>query len=599
VNGRRDNRPKAKRDVSKTLNEIRSGACNVILTTFTALAIIASAVSLLRNFDAGWRPVSAFHVALTLVLVFVTLRRHHLSLTLRATVVTAVPFLITIGGFLTDGRGNGTLMFMVTSCVLAGCFFDRRGALIALGVSFSALVVLFLGYQTGLLDVPVNPAIFNMTALSWTALGTGVILAAAVPLVGISALLESLETERARADEAARVRSDFLARISHELRTPMANIIGLAEVLKGTALNAHQHGVIANLVLSGHNLLAVFNDLLDFTKFEAGIVPLEKRPFNLADQIQNVCVAFEAKAEQKGLYFGIERAPELPEIVVGDNLRIGQALSNLIDNAIKFTSTGGVVVRAEQSAREDGMLFMSFKVIDTGIGIASNQSERIFEPFVQADTSTSRVYGGAGLGLPICRALARAMGGDVSISSELGGGSTFTLQVPLERGVAVSDVVTLPRLGEWNNQCPAAIVRRSQRTLRLLLADDDISMRTVAEIMLEERGHAVTLVEDGAAAVSAAGAAHYDCILVDMHMPGMNGPDAMRALRNTEVAAGTRRVPIIALSADVIPEHVRGFIEAGADAFVAKPVAWEALEAKMQELVGKDAADAKPALQAT
>ncbi|MBY0508787.1 MAG: hypothetical protein K2P94_01420, partial [Rhodospirillaceae bacterium] len=138
MNGRRNNRPKAKRDVSKTLNEIRSGACNVILTTFTALAIVASAVSVLRGLDTGWRPVSAFHVVLTLLLAFVTLRRRHLSLTVRATVVTAVPFLITIGGFLTDGRGNGTLMFMVTSCVLAGCFFDRRGALIALALSFSA-----------------------------------------------------------------------------------------------------------------------------------------------------------------------------------------------------------------------------------------------------------------------------------------------------------------------------------------------------------------------------------------------------------------------------------------------------------------------------
>ncbi len=256
-------------------------------------------------------------------------------------------------------------------------------------------------------------------------------------------------------------------------------------------------------------------------------------------------------------------------------------------------------MRVERSAREDGMLLVSFKIIDTGIGITSNQGERIFEPFVQADTSTSRVYGGAGLGLAICRALARAMGGDVSISSELGAGSTFTMQIPLERGVAVSDVVTLPKLSAWDGSASTATVRRSQRSLRLLLADDDISMRTVAEIMLEERGHAITLVEDGAAAVSAAGAGHYDCILIDMHMPGMNGPDAMRALRNAEVAAGAPRVPIIALSADVIPDHVRAFMEAGADAFVAKPVGWDALEAKMQELVSKAATAVKPAMQAT
>jgi CheY-like chemotaxis protein len=143
------------------------------------------------------------------------------------------------------------------------------------------------------------------------------------------------------------------------------------------------------------------------------------------------------------------------------------------------------------------------------------------------------------------------------------------------------------------------VVRRSQRPLCLLLADDDISMRTVAEIMLEERGHSVTLVEDGAMAVSAAGATHYDCVLLDMHMPGMNGSDAMRALRHAEAAAGTARVPIIALSADVIPEHVRAFMEAGADAFIAKPVAWDALEVKMQELTDKAADVVKTALQTT
>lgn len=254
-------------------------------------------------------------------------------------------------------------------------------------------------------------------------------------------------------------------------------------------------------------------------------------------------------------------------------------------------------MRVGQAPREGGMFVLTINVIDTRIGISSGDSARIFEPFVQADMSASRAYGGAGLGLAICRRLVTAMGGEVSVSSELGAGSTFTLQIPLTRGAvgtneAVSDPVHRPSTDDIGRERMLAQMDSPRRPLRLLVADDDVNMRTVAEIMLHERGHDVTLVEDGAAAVAAARAATYDCIILDMHMPVMTGPAAIRMLRNFEVMSAERRIPIVALSADVVPEHVRGFLDAGADAFIAKPVAWRVLEAKIQSLAGSRVARA-------
>jgi len=589
VNGLHSERPTSITKTSKTLDEVRSDACNIILAVFTLLAAIATAANTLRTIDVGWKPVMALHVVLTLALAFTTLRRHSLSLNVRAAIVTAVPFIIAMGGLLTYGRGNGVLMFLVTTSVLAGCFFNLRVALSILAGCIGALAVVYLGYRAEVLALPVNPTIYDMTPLSWLTLGFAVLVAGAAPLVGISALLRLLDTERARADEAARARSDFLASISHELRTPLAHIIGMAEVLKGTALDAHQRDLIAETMLSGRNLLSVLNSLLDFTQYENGAIPLEARPFRLADEIGEICAPFEGKAAAKGLHLGIELAPDLPEDVVGDRLRFGQALSNLLDNAVKFTTTGGVLVRVWQAPRDDGKLMLSCMVMDTGIGVAAADAARIFDPFFQADMSASRLYGGSGLGLSITRALAAAMGGDVTVTTELGAGSTFTLRVLLERGAPpqpVDSSVSAPWLGAGGTA--------ARQPLRLLLADDDVHMRTVAEIMLEERGHAVTLVEDGAAAVAAAGSNTYDCIILDMHMPVLSGIGAIRALRATEAATGARRQPIIAISADVVPEHVRDFIEAGADAFISKPVGWDALEAKIQELTTRAAAAVEP-----
>ncbi|MGE3335813.1 MAG: ATP-binding protein [Rhodospirillaceae bacterium] len=565
---------------AKTLHDIRSDACNAILATLTLLAIPAVGFSLLRGVEQGWRPIMGLHVALLLILLATTAFRKKLSLTLRASIVTIVPYLVATSGIIAFGRGNGVMMFYISAIVVAGCFFERRVALGVVALCVASIAALYSGYRMDLLPIPISPSSFDMTPLSWTAFSVGFLAAGIAPLIGLSALLRSLDAERKRADEAAKVRSEFLANMSHELRTPMTGILGMADVLKTTPLSDQQQNLIANLTLSARNLLAVLNDVLDLAKFETGVVPIEKAPFRVSESLQSICAVFESRAAQKGVTLRIEQPRPITNHVVGDELRIGQVLTNLIDNAIKFTPQGAVVVRVEQTVRDDVGFDLTYSVIDTGVGIAPEHMERIFEPFIQADMSTSRTHGGTGLGLSICRHLVTAMGGELKVSSQPRSGSAFTFTVPVQR--ALSPPVPIGRA--LDRTAPPA-PRPSKTPLRLLVADDDKNMRTLADIMLLRRGFEVTLVEDGAAAIQAAAAHEYDCIILDMHMPVMNGREVMRALQKAETDGSGRRTPLIALTADVVPDHVRTFVDAGADAVVAKPVEWNQLEAKILELV--------------
>lgn len=567
---------------TKTLDDIRSDACNAILITITALGTPAVGASLLRGIEQGWKPVMGAHVGLLLLLAWTTLHRRSLSLSFRAVAVTGFPLVVAIGGLLTYGRGNGVVMFLISSCVLAGCFFGRRAALGLVAGCVFLLATIYTGFRFGVLTLPVDPTSYDMSALSWLALGTSVVAAGAAPIIGLSALVQSLEVERRRADEAATIRQEFLANMSHELRTPMAGIIGMAEALRNTLLDAQQQAVVTNLIGSGRNFLVVLNDLLDFSKFETGQVPIEPRPFQLSEMIQSVAAAFETAAAQKGIDFRNEMPVGFHDAVVGDSFRIGQALANVVDNAIKFTERGSVVVRLSQTLREDGMLLLTCVVTDTGIGISTEPIARIFEPFIQGDMSTSRTHGGSGLGLSISRTLIDAMGGDISVTTQPGEGSAFKISVPLERlGLATTTAVQ-------SAQPTPQTQELAGNPLRILVAEDDANMRILADIMLSRRGHLLTIAEDGRAALEAASKHAYDCFILDMHMPVVDGREVMRVLRRKGPANHTvKRTPIIALTADVVPEHVRAFLDAGADAVVAKPVEWEMLEAKIRQLTSQ------------
>lgn len=559
--------------VSKTLNEIQGDACDSILVTLSVVGFPAVGASLLRGLEQGWLPVMGIHVALLATVVITTLLRRRLSLTVRAAVLVAVPYIVALTGLLAYGRGNGVAMFFITSCTLASCFFGRRIALAVVGLSVAALAAVYAGHRLGVIDLQ-NGSVYDMTPLSWFSLGLALIAAGAPPVIVLQALLQSLEAERKRADEAVKVRTDFLGNMSHELRSPMAGLIGMADALKGTRLDDQQQGIVGNLLRSGHNLLAVLNGLLDFSKFESTQVQIEKLPFRISQSIQDACAMFETRAAQKGIRLGCEFVEPFSDHVFGDPFRLGQVLTNLIDNAVKFTAQGSVVVRAETTPAANNSVMLTCAVIDTGAGISEDRIAHIFDPFIQGDMSTSRQFGGSGLGLAICRRLVEAMGGEISAASQLERGATFTFKIPLD--LQTTQTAAPPP--------PAAALGNDPAPLRLLVADDDRHMQILADIMLPRHGHAVTLVSDGAAALESARTGAFDCVILDMHMPVMDGFDAMRALKKDIDAGAIRRIPIIAVTADVLPERIRAFMDSGADAVIAKPVNWDALDAKIREL---------------
>ncbi|MHB1207580.1 MAG: ATP-binding protein, partial [Rhodospirillaceae bacterium] len=562
---------------SRTLGEIRSDACNKILLMLVALAVPGVGVIAARILDQGWMPVMWVYGPMLIALAVVTLRRRRLGLAIRAATVTAFPFILGFSSVVATGRLSGTLMFFVSSCVMAGCFFSRRVALGVVALGVVSLAGIFSVFRLGLATPHLSLAdTYTLSPVSWFSIAVSFVFAGAAPVTALSVVYQALEAERIRANAAADARTAFLANMSHELRTPMAGIIGMAEVLRDMDLKDQRQAVAGNLVRAGRNLMVVLNDLLDFAKFEAGNMPVERAPFRLSKMTGDLCAAFEARAKQKGLAFRIEFPNHFQDDVIGDGHRINQVLSNLLDNAIKFTDAGAVILTIDQTPLENGLL-LNCAVADTGIGIPAAQHAEIFSPFIQGDTSISRKYGGSGLGLAICRGLVEAMGGDITVVSKPGHGSVFTIRVPLAAGTLSSDQsLDAPQ--------PAAIPAAATRPLNLLAAEDDAYMQVLLDIKLTQMGHAVTIVGDGLAALRAAAGGGYDCILMDMHMPVMNGPDAVRAIRAAEAARGGTRIPIIAVTADLIPERVRGFREAGVDEIAGKPVNWSSLAAQIHQL---------------
>jgi signal transduction histidine kinase/ActR/RegA family two-component response regulator len=564
---------------AKTLAEIRSDACNQALVIISVCGIPAIGLSLLRSMHFGMKGIVFMHTVLVACLLLALFRRHSLSLAVRAGLIIGTFCAVSVGGILTYGLGTGIIMFFVSGAVFAGCMFGRRVASILTGVQAFALFVFIGAFRYGLLSPRIGPDLYQLDVPSWIAIVFALTIAALVPIVAISAITHALDLERQRADAALEVRAQFLARMSHELRTPMTGIIGMADLLTVTRIDQQQRGMISRLTQSARSLLALLNDLLDFSKIDSGRLEIESVSFSISRVIADACELFEAAAAQKGLAFTVDMPAALQDRVVGDGYRLNQILTNLINNAVKFTEQGRITVRVAQVRRDERTVELTVSVADTGIGISAQQLGELFQPFMQVDVSTSRRYGGSGLGLVISRSLAQAMGGDIQVSSESGAGSTFMLRVPLviDASPAMNDDALI------SLQAPPK--SRPAPPLHILVAEDDATNRLLIVTMLEHLGHTVTAAEDGKAAVKAAAAGAYDAVIMDMRMPVMDGFDAVRSIRLMEAVAPNRaRVPIIALTADLLPEHTAMFLEVGADVVVAKPVDWPAFKAQLDQI---------------
>jgi signal transduction histidine kinase/CheY-like chemotaxis protein len=367
-----------------------------------------------------------------------------------------------------------------------------------------------------------------------------------------------LREEWRRADAATRAKSEFLAIMSHEIRTPMNGVLGMAHLLLDTPLSSGQRRQLETLRDSGQALLTILNDILDFSKMEAGRLDLVIEDFDLGRAVGSVTALMAPRAREKGLVLCTAVASEVPVALRGDAGRLRQVLLNLVGNAIKFTERGEVCLEVAGHGPADERVPLRIVVRDTGIGIPPAAQTRLFQEFTQVDVSSTRRHGGTGLGLAICRRIVLAMGGEIRVESRPGAGSTFTVELALDRAQS-------PLPADADVAGPPVITPR-----RILLAEDNPVNREVALGLLQRHGHAVTVVNDGKAAVEAARAGGFDAVLMDVHMPGLDGIEAARTIRAFgDAAAG---VPIVALSASVLKEEVAVCFEAGMDEFLAKPI---------------------------
>ncbi len=388
----------------------------------------------------------------------------------------------------------------------------------------------------------------------------------ATRMVGIHIDITEQRAAAERAEAANRAKSAFLAAMSHEIRTPMNGVLGMLRLLREAGLHDEQEEYAQLAEESALSLMGLLDDVLDLSRIESGTVAPDASPFDPVHEVTTAAQISREAAEAKGLRLVLEISDRIPTLLVGDARRMRQVVTNLVSNAVKFTAEGHVEVTCGGHGIDDGYE-LTVEVSDTGVGIAPEHQQKIFEPFGQADDSISRRYGGSGLGLAICRELVEQMGGRMTLTSRPGEGSTFRVRLPLP--------IAQPVAGSADG-APDDVWQVAPGRVALLVEDNAVNRR-LAQVMLERLGFRVETAEDGLSGVERVKRGGLDIVFMDVHMPFLDGHEATRQLRAWEEAEGLARLPIVALTADAMPEERLACRDAGMDDYVVKPVTTVAL----------------------